>query len=525
MSDNRKALAAVRLRLLRDFRFYAASALKIRTKAGKIEPLVLNEAQLICLDAIEKQLQETGRIRAVVLKARQQGLSTLIGAYLYWRTSQRKARKTLVVAHKGDSTKTLFDMTKRYHDQCPEILRPHTAYSSRKELVFDLLDSSYAIATAGGDSIGRSETISDSHLSELAFWPKATASENLNAVLQAVPNEPDTCVIVESTANGVSGLYADLWRGAVDGSNGFIAIFIPWFKTKEYRIPVEAPLDHTPEEKKLIAAYGLDDAQLNFRRQKTATSGADAFQQEYPATATEAFLTTGRPVFIPQQIEQFIEAAPSPIAKLGLEGDEWKKHPRGELLAYLPHDDNETYIIGADVGAGVRRDWSVAQVLDGAGRQVATYRAQVDPDYFATVLDRLGRFYNDARLVCESNNHGILTCARLGKDMAYPNFFTEESYDKLTDTYTVRLGFNTNRKSKPFIIDKLRAGLRNGEVSVVDKETLEEMRSYIVTEEGSMEAEQGCHDDCVMALALAFNIWEGRPELIVNQDDWFVRMD
>ena len=519
------ALAAVRLRLLEDFAFYAASALKIRTKAGKIEPLVLNEAQLILLDAIEKQLQETGRIRIVVLKARQQGLSTIIGAYLYWRTSQRKARKALVVAHKADSTKTLFDMTQRYHDQCPEILRPHTAYSSRKELVFDILDSSYAVATAGGDSIGRSETISDAHLSELAFWPKATAAENLNGVLQAIPNEPGTCVIVESTANGVSGLYADLWRGAVDGSNGFIAVFIPWFKTKEYWIPVKAPLEHTPEETKLIRLFGLDDEQLNFRRQKIATNGPDAFQQEYPATALEAFLTTGRPVFIPKQVEDFLEACKPPVARLGLEGDTWEKHPRGELLTYAPHDDQETYVIGADVGMGVRRDWSVAQVIDGSGQQVATYRAQVDPDFFATILDKLGRFYNEAKIIVESNNHGILTCARLGKDMAYPNFYTEVNYDKITDTYTERLGFNTNVKSKPLIIDKLRAALRQNEIVVNDKQTLTEMRSYIVTEEGKMEAEAGCHDDTVMALALAHYIFEGRPEIVENQPDWYCRMD
>src|SRR5690242_2391437 len=149
----------VRRRLYEDFPYYAENALKIRTKpdpvTGKsdILPFVLNEAQRRLQEMVDRQLATRGYVRIVILKGRQMGLSTHVGGWLYSWVSQRKAQKALVVAHKGDSTRTLFDMTRRFHDQMPEILKPHTKYSNRWELVFDKLESSYLVVTAGGDSI------------------------------------------------------------------------------------------------------------------------------------------------------------------------------------------------------------------------------------------------------------------------------------------------------------------------------------------------------------------------------------
>src|SRR5690606_31749736 len=138
-------------------------------------------------------------------------------------------RKSLVIAHLADSTRALFDMTKRYHDQVPAFLRPETSYSSRRELTFSVLDSSYVVATAGSEAAGRGETLQYVHASELAFWPVHNAASTWNGLMQAVPLVPDTEVYVESTANGVTGLFYQQWQAAVAGESGFIPVFIPWF--------------------------------------------------------------------------------------------------------------------------------------------------------------------------------------------------------------------------------------------------------------------------------------------------------
>lgn len=500
------AQLAARKRLADDFAFYASKALKIRTKGGEIKPLVLNEAQRYFLQQIEQQLAETGRIRAIILKGRQQGLSTVVGARLIWRTSQQKAKKALVVAHKAESTRALFDMTRRYYDNLPEVLKPEKRYSSRSELVFGKLESSYAVATAGGEGIARGETLQYLHASEMAFWAKISAAENFNGLMKAIPNADGTEAYIESTANGVTGVFAETWRAAVAGENGWLPIFIPWFWQKEYRIKPPKGFERTPQEQELADRFGLDDKQLAWRRREIAQNGLDLFRQEYPCTPDEAFLTTGRPVFNQDKLAVQLRDAPEPIATMELTpaGSEFEEQPRGPLKVYREYDPAETYTIGADVAMGVRGgDYSVAHVLDGSKRQAAVYRAHVHPDYFAVVLNALGRRYNDALVSVESNNHGLLTVNKLSKDLLYPNVYQEVIRDTVLDRETVKLGWSTNVKTKPLAIDLLRAAHRDDDVEVYDRTTLEEMRSYILTEEGKLEAEQGCHDDCVMSLAIA----------------------
>ena len=519
-----KQLRAIRKRLFQDFPFYSKAALKIRTKEGEIKPLVLNNAQTILSDAIQNQLKSEGKIRVVILKARQLGLSTQIGAYLYYSVSQRPACKAMVVTHASDSTRALFDMTKRYHEHCPEILKPHTKYSSRRELTFDVLDSSFIVSTAGGESIGRGETLTHVHASELAFWQRSSAQDNWNGLTQAVPNVSGTAIFVESTANGVSGCFYDMWKGAVDGTNGYIPVFIPWFVDPQYSETVPDHFEHTPEEEKLVKSHNLTDGQLMFRRRKIAQNGLDLWNQEYPDTADVAFRTSGRPVFNPEKLLQMIESTKDVKERLALEGDEWLHNVRGELTTFMNHQEGEQYVIGADTSMGVGGDYSVAQVLDTKKRQVAVWRGHVHPDYFAEVLFALGTYYNDAFICCENNSHGILTCTRLAKDMAYPNFYTEVQHDKVTDRETVKLGFTTTSKSKPLLIDLLRAAVRESEVEINCKVTLREMMTYVATETGQMTAESGCHDDCVISLALANMVHESAWEPVESTNEFYIEM-
>src|SRR5712664_2243354 len=122
MDDNEKAeaLNRVRERLRTDFKFFCARCIKIRTKDGKIKPLVLNRVQLRFLEVILRQLRDTGSVRLVVLKARQQGLSTVISAFQLWWLCFHTAQKGIVIAHEADSTTTLFDMYRRAYANLPE---------------------------------------------------------------------------------------------------------------------------------------------------------------------------------------------------------------------------------------------------------------------------------------------------------------------------------------------------------------------------------------------------------------------
>jgi hypothetical protein len=92
-----------RKRLRDDFAYYCEHCVKIRTKEGTIAPLILNTVQERFVERITDQMLRTGKVRMVVVKARQQGLSTVISAWQYWWLSQRKAQKGLVMAHVAES--------------------------------------------------------------------------------------------------------------------------------------------------------------------------------------------------------------------------------------------------------------------------------------------------------------------------------------------------------------------------------------------------------------------------------------
>lgn len=529
-----KRLLEARRLLKEQFPTYAKAALQIRTKDGEIAPFwPLKPAQQIVLDEIQRQERERGYSRVVILKARQLGMSTFVGGYFYFRVSQTKGAKALVLAHTSDAADGLFGQTRRYHDNVPDFLRPDTRYSSKKEIVFSKLDSAYLVATAGGQGVGRGHTFTHVHASELAFWKRSTAKEIWNGIRQSVPDKPGTSIIIESTPNGVGDLFYDLCMssgkreispGVYVGDTDYSLVYLPWFMEEEYRAAPPEYFERTPDEEVLADRYGLDDAQLFWRRLKVSEVGHDQFTQEYSSNIEEAFLSSGRPVFDQMQLAAMLKQAqklsPRRMALTPL-GD-WEDDPRGELWVYREPEPSEMYVIGADVSKGVKHgDWSVAVVMDSKRRICAVWRGQVVSDYFAKVLEKMGYRYNVALLIPEANDHGVLTCYVLQKNLNYPAIFKTVRYDETTDRETVVVGFSTTSKSKPVVIDQLRASIRDGLLTVPDVQTLQEMQVYIVTEAGKMEADAGFHDDCVMALAIANHGCMTLADPIEPTDDYY----
>lgn len=286
-----------RERLASDLEFYARNCLKIRAKSGKVETFRFNKAQQFIHARLEEQKAQTGRVRALILKGRQQGCSTYVGARYYHATTWAKGRRTFILTHEDAATQNLFEMVNRYHEHCPVFVRPSTGAANAKELFFDQLDSGYKVGTAGTKGVGRSSTIQLFHGSEVAFWPHAET--HAAGVLQAVPDADGTEVILESTANGVGNLFHQKWSDAERGVGDFIAIFVPWFWQPEYRKPLPEGFALDGEEQEYAELYGLDLEQMAWRRNKIAELKDPAlFKQEYPATAAEAFQMSGHDSFI-----------------------------------------------------------------------------------------------------------------------------------------------------------------------------------------------------------------------------------
>ncbi|MEE4087535.1 hypothetical protein [Pseudomonas viridiflava] len=285
--------------LMTDDELYCAKNLKIRAKNAKIIPFVWNDAQRIIHAKLEAQLADTGMVRAIILKGRKQGASTYIGARFYKKTSMGFGLNTMILTHVASSTSTLFAMVKTFYELSDDTLRPTIKASSATELSFSKLRSGYKVATAGSKNTGRGDTIQLLHGSEMGFWENA---EDIRSGLgEAVPDEPGTEIVFESTANGLGNDFHRTWNLAIAKKSNFIAIFIPWFLETQYRRAVPDDFELSDDDLEYQETYDLDDEQMAWRQNKIISSfgeDEDRFNQEFPASPDMAFLKVGHKALI-----------------------------------------------------------------------------------------------------------------------------------------------------------------------------------------------------------------------------------
>lgn len=295
-------LAGLR-KLLDDFPMYCEKCLKVKPKDGGFNvPLKLNQAQLYIHERLERQLKDTGKVRAIVLKGRQQGASTYIGARFYKKTSTTVGMSAFIMAHEDKATNNLYSMVKRYHQHNP--IAPSTGATNAKELVFDKLDGGYKLATAGSKDVGRSNAVQLFHGSEAGFWQGAAM--HMAGIGNTIANAAGTEIILESTGNGLGNTFHQFWEKAIRGESEYIAIFVPWFWQEEYRTEVRDNLDLSEKDHLYMLAYELSMEQMQWRADKISEYDAGMewlFDQEYPATPAHAFQSgSTNPLISPDKV-------------------------------------------------------------------------------------------------------------------------------------------------------------------------------------------------------------------------------
>lgn len=533
-------------RIKEDRPWYMNNFLKIRNKEAKLIPFKINDAQEMFEAEIEKCEREGKLKRFIVLKARQMGFSTFTEGYIFHNTTTNTFTNSMIIAHEDKATQNLFNMSKLYYDELPVPLKPMIKYSNGKELTFENptndgfekknnpgLRSKITVATAGTVEVGRSATVHNLHASEVAFFPDAGTT--MLGLLQCVPDTLNSCVILESTANGVGGYFYDMWQKACRGENDFIPLFYPWFTDKTYTTPFQSEEAKEEFERtlndyeiQLMEHNNLTLEQMNWRRRTIANKCAgdeELFFQEYPSTPEEAFIASGRPAFNVASLRKYLNHA-TPGKKFYLKeggyGVQIIPDEKGYLEIWEMPRKNEFYVIGGDVAEGkIDGDYSVGQVLDSDCNVVARWHGHIDPDLFGEELVKLALFYNEAYIGVEANNHGLTTIKAIQRK-DYWNLYFAKIYDRFTDSITKKVGWQTTSKTKPMMIDKLGEFLREFHIGVKDKLTIQECLSYIIEENGSTNAQIGSHDDCVMSLAIALQVWlEGKGDLYdpENSDD------
>lgn len=539
-------------RCRRDFPFYAENHLKIVTKSAQLVPFTIRYAQDIVHKKLAKQLQTKGFVKAIILKARQEGISTYTAARFFRRVHLFSHQKAMIIADQKDKGAVLFDIYERYHSNIPDHERPGRKYGEKgMRLVLDN-GSSINVETARDAYAARGSTVQALHASEMAFWDKA--ADTWNSISQAVPDEGSE-IIIESTANGVGNFFHQMWEAAEQGQSDYIAIFLPWWIHEEYTSPnaTQEELDaviHSVDEFEREAQdkgipweghlHKLTPYQLVWRRKTIANKCAGnvlMFQQEYPATAREAFIVSGNTFFSPEALQHYETRTQEPIARGNFieEGGiiRFEESARGYVRIWEWPDKNCVYDIGADTAAGKSvggsastfsdpdserggSDFSCAVVIDAKNfKEVAQVHGRMDTDVFAQQLNAVGRFYASkshsgglpALLAVEKNHwSGEQVLKTLKEKYRYPNLYYSRQEGRRFNKPTPVLGWVTSVATRGPLLEGLASAVRNFAIDIYSAETVREMFMFVRGEDGKPAAQEGAHDDRVIATAISLAI-------------------
>lgn len=285
---------AVVYRAQQDLGWFGQHCLKVRAKSGELVPFELNDSQRVLHAIMERQREEKGWVRVIILKGRQQGISTFLAARFYQRTALNRGVNTYILSHEQSASDNLFGIVDRFQRHNP--LKPHVGTSNVKELEFDRLESSYVVATAGNKAGGRSRTVTCFHGSEVAFW--LNARDHFASSIQAVPLMAGTEIALESTSAGASGEFYERYCEAEAGEGDYEAVFLPWWLAKEYSrepppgftLSDEAPAEGELSEQEYADVFKVSLAQMAWRRAKISElRSLLLFKREYPADTAEAW--------------------------------------------------------------------------------------------------------------------------------------------------------------------------------------------------------------------------------------------
>lgn len=562
LTPEEQARQAIRV-IAREFDIYRERNLMIKDKlTSQIIPFELNWEQRLVLQNVIADLKAGRPIRYIILKARQMGISTLIEAICFWWTTTHRWVNSVIIAHDSDANGNLYNMFRRYYDNCHPTFQPDRKYNTKKDLVFDVEDevksqyqerglpspglASQIKTLVAKEGKGRSDTINFLHGSEVAFWE--AKADVVSSAVQAVPMAPNTFVFLESTANGIGGYFYDEWQAAKKGESNLKPLFFPWHQHDEYeRYDAPETMTYNDEEKELLAIFeerGYPEDSWNRKimwrreKQKEFRSDPKKFYQEYPKDDQEAFLMSGRPVFDIKMLQKMEEIAQKKNAQpifgsvvpnedanskekyvFHQVANEFQDQDPTPLKVWeLPVRDDpktgqvaEKYVISIDVSEGKidtasdkkENDYSVIDVMNVRTlKTAARWRGHIDPDLLGDVAFALGMFYNTALIAPEINNHGLVVAQHL-RNRFYRNLYMRESSEE--DQFQIRtakMGWRTDKKTKPIIIAELARAIREGDIIDLDIVFIRECMTYVRDDQGHTNAQEGQFDDTVMAKAI-----------------------
>jgi hypothetical protein len=531
-------------------RYFISNYYAIRTEDKGFQGLYpFFDSQEILHDEYRKLEKKNGKVKALVLKARQMGSTTYNCAEFFAKTIFSSHMNSIIVAQDEDQASYIFGMYESALDFIPWWMRPRIKIRQTGKVInFDEKDDTLRLLRPGlktwvyadngrkPTGVGRGKTFQRALLSELSAWANP---EQLSKSLFPTFNTPDGFYVMESTANGRNDAWHNLWRDAESGDNDWYPIFIPYYRrAKTYSLPISKKEEFvlTEDEKAMrdrvakAEGFTISDETFNWARKKkrefasTSKEGDDSmFYQEYTSTPEESFQASAVTAFPRAIIRRFSKNTKNPqwVGEIGYNFDSNKpklhmrevtpfeklrKPSMGERLHMFERViPGYEYCVGGDVALGnPGGDYSCCQVIKkGKGmekdEQVAVWHGLISPGQFAEICIALGFYYNEALLAVEVNSFGIQTNSICMRNYEYPNLYRYKHLDKIKHSVTDTTGFWSTPKTTDALMADMSEAFLEDTIQINCRFTMDEFNDF--TEEGAKGS--GAHDDYVDAIMIA----------------------
>lgn len=412
-----------RLRMKHDFEFWCATCVTVKDKISYHNiKLILNRPQRIILAQLETMRVKGQPIRAILLKARQCGASTLIQVYMAWiQLLLRENWNSLICAHVKDVASTIKAMMTKilaYYpaEYLPDGVKKFTLTpfeGSRNISKITGRENTITICSAENQEAARGSDIAMAHLSEVAFWrksPQHDPNDLIRSVAGSMAFSDHSLLVMESTANGIGNFFHDEWLRAMAGESDKIAIFVPCYEYGIYEKPVkkvEEFWNSLDDYERTLWDNGRTLEQIAWYKAKRREYASHrAMKAEYPTTDIEAFTSTDRLVFDSLAVESLRAECRTPryVGELIADGSKYRDAfsnikftpaENGMLKVWAKPDDwpyTHRYVCVVDIGGrSDESDYSVIAVFDRGEEEtdrpkiVAQWRGHDDHDLLAGV--------------------------------------------------------------------------------------------------------------------------------------------
>ena len=388
---------------------------------------------------------------SIVLACRQSGKSISSVVYLLWFAVFHPEKTIAILANKGAVAREMLARITLALENLPFFLQPGCKALNKGSIEFS--NNSKIIASATSGSSIRGLSINLLFLDEFAFVEND--AQFYTSTYPVVSAGKDTQIIICSTANGVGNVYHKLWEGASTGTNDFGPFRVDWW---------DVP--------------GRDD---EWKRVTVANTSELQFEQEFGNT----FHGRGNTLISANHL----------LAQMAREPITIKEN----ILTYESPIINHDYIMTVDVARGRGQDYSTFTIIDISVEpfnQVCVFRDNnISPMLLPDLVYKYANAYNEAYVIVESNDQGVVVCNGLYYDLEYENMFVESAVKKNA------IGATMTKRVKRIGCSTIKDLIEQGKLSIHDANTIVEMTTF-VSKGTSFEASASNHDDLMMNLVL-----------------------